>query len=73
MAIIKHDISLARIRKAAGNVATEARRKAFKAGTTVVYSHDGQIIRESADGCTIVVRSSQAGEVNVRKRTWKLK
>jgi len=73
MTTVKNDVPLADIRKAAGKMAPAARRKAFEAGTTIAYSRNGQIVRESADGQTSVVGPSKAMDVIIRKRIWKLK
>ena len=69
---IDHDLPLSDIRDAAKKVAPEARRKAFEAGTDVVYSKEGKIVRESADGRIFIVGPSKATDVVVRKRIWKL-
>ena len=70
---VKNDIPLADIRNAAQKVSSDARRKAFNAGTTITYVIDGQMVRESAEGAISVIGPSLAGNVVVRKKVWKLK
>lgn len=72
MSAVKNDLPLQELRKAAGKVAPEARRRAFESGESVSYIKDGKIVRESADGVVRVVGSSTAREIVVNKRVWKL-
>jgi len=64
--------TLARVKRAAGQVAQIAREKAFSAGTTYTYVEDGKILKANQDGSVVEVRRTSAGNVTVTQRRWTL-
>jgi len=71
MSHVKHDVPLKDFPKIGDEVRAEARRKAFEAGTSVIYASVGKLIRESSDGRKEDLGESAAREVTVTKLVWK--
>ena len=70
--VTENDIPLQIIRDTEQGIASEVKRRAFGAGVPIVYSKDGNVLRESSTGAIEVVRSSSAREIRIRKKIWKI-